>query len=126
MTVRKAPATEGEEGLLQVVDRTLGTKSFRTIILLLILSMHPVGRQILGTVGFEFPDQKKLTVAADEALKLQNNLVTIAETVKDLKSDMATVKANNAIINAKVDRLEQTFTGFQIDFNKYRKPESDK
>lgn len=125
MTVRRKPTLEGDPtdpNELQIVKWGLGTKSFRVAILVLVLSMHPMGRQLLGTFGFEFPDQRKLTIAADEAKKAQEQVSTIVQALTDIKRDVDSIKANNAILNSKVDKLEVVFTGFQVDFQHYKTP----
>lgn len=92
----------------------LGTPGFRIALLVLVISMHPVGRQFLSTFGFEFQDQRKIAQAAAAAddLHLQ---------VDQLTRSTADVQKNVEVLSAKVDRLEQSFTGFQVDFAKYRK-----
>lgn len=122
MTVKKKPTTDDAKdgAFLEVVDRTLGTKGFRLAMLALLLSMHPLGRQILGTVGFKFPDEQKITVAAEQASQSKTEIGMLVESVKELGRDVSAIKANNAILNAKVDRLDQAFTGFQVDFNRYK------
>lgn len=122
MTVRKKNKETGEitEQTVPLKDLFLGTPTFRTIIILLLLSMHPIGRQLLGTFGFEFPDQKKLTVAAEEATASKHELTAIAEDVKEMKADVAALKANNTIVNEKVDTLRSEFSGFKIDFSKWK------
>lgn len=109
--------------LLQLIT---GTGGFRILIFLFVASMHPLGRSVLGTFGFKFPDERNLVVAAEEAKSAKGEIAGIAESMKEIKADVASLKANNAIINSKVDNMEQTFRGFQIDFAKWKpqpKPE---
>lgn len=133
MTIkRKVTKADGSE---EVVDQVIpgpwgkiisGLGGYRVLLIVLIASQHPVGRQLLGTFGFEFPDQRKLTVATEEAKGAKDQLTGMAVSINDIKADVASLKANNAIINEKVDRLDKTFTGFQVDFNKWKpqtKPE---
>lgn len=126
MTIRKKNKETGEEELtkVNVWQVLLSTQGFRLVLIILVVSMHPVGRQLLGTFGFEFPDQRKLSVAAEEAKSSKAEITAISESVKEIKSDIASLKANNAIINQKVDTLDQTFRGFQIDFNKWKPKET--
>lgn len=106
-----------------VINYLLGPSGFRFLVLILVLTMHPLGRQILGTFGFEFPDQRKLTLAAEKVSVTEAQLNGLVEDVKDLKQNMLALKAGDMILNSKVDNLEHTFHGFQIDFNKW-KPET--
>ncbi len=128
MTIRK---TRTHEGKIEVVEEPihnpylrilLGTNGWKLIVIFLIATMHPVGRGLLSSLGFEFQDTKKITVAAEEAKLSKTELVTISDSIKDIKADVSSLKANNAILNSKVDNMEQTFRGFQIDWNKWRVP----
>lgn len=126
MTIKRKSKETGEieEREISLKSMFLGTPSFRTIILALILSQHPLGRQLLGTFGFEFPDQRKAAFTAEQATAAKQEIASIADTVKNIQTDVASLKANNAILNAKVDNMEQTFRGFQIDFNKWKPKET--
>ena len=125
MTIKRKNQETGETESKQVKlsDIFLGTPSFRTIIILLLVSMHPVGRQLLGTFGFEFPDQRKLTVAAAEASASKHELTQIAEDMKEMKDNLAGLKTQVSSIDKKQTDLDSTFRGFQIDFNKWRPSE---
>lgn len=129
MTVRKTQREDheviGANGKVSLINYLTGPIGFRVTILILVLSMHPVGRQLLGTFGFEFPDSRKLNVATDEASKAKNEVSAIASDVKELKTDMATIKVNNLNLTSKVDALDQSFHGFQIDFAKYQQTKKD-
>lgn len=121
MTVkRKAPDSSD----LQIVNWGVKTNTWRAAVIILILSMHPIGRQLLGTFGFEFPDQRKLSVAADEAKASRTEITQLAESAKDLRQDVAQIKANNATLNTRFDAFEQTFSGFRVDFNKWKSESS--
>lgn len=127
MTIRKTNKTTGEVTAEQVTLLGFLTSAagWRIVIVILILSMHPIGRGFLAGFGFKFPDEKLITVAAEESKVAKSEISSIADSIKDIKSDISSLKANNAILNAKVDGMEQTFRGFQIDFNKW-KPATDK
>lgn len=116
MTTKKTD----KENELQVVRWGLSTNAWRAGVMVLVLSMHPIGRQLLGTFGFEFPDQKKITQAAEQAHDVHTDVQQISIAVHDLQSDMAALKANNSILNLKVDKLSTDFVGFQVDFNKWK------
>lgn len=122
MTLKRKNEETGQVETREVAfkDLLLGTPTWRMIIIGLILSMHPIGRQLLGTFGFEFPDQRKLTVAADEAKSSKAEIAQIATTVNEIKLDLVALKVNNANLNTKVENLDQTFQGFKIDFNKWK------
>lgn len=113
-------ARRKEPGDLEIVQFGLGTKSFRVALLILVVSMHPLGRQMLATFGFEFPDQRKLTVATEESKTVTSDIKVLKDDVKELKDNMVQTKSDTAVINQKLDGLQRTFTGFTIDFDKYR------
>lgn len=113
MTVKKASLTD-------LFNNSFGTGTFRTFMLALVLSMHPIGRQLLGTFGFEFPDQKKLTVAAEQATTVKQEITGLTQQMLEVRNDLSMIKANNAAFNTKVDLLDKAFQGFQVDFAKYK------
>lgn len=118
---RKTSGTEeSSTNQLEIVKWGMSTNVFRLGLFILVLSMHPLGRQVLGTFGFKFPDERQLVVATEEAKGAKSEIASIAENVKTLTSDVASIKANNVVLNEKVDRLDKTFTGFQVDFNKWK------
>lgn len=117
MTVKKKSEDSSE---LQIVKWGIGTNGFRVVLLVLVLSMHPIGRGFLTGFGFQFPDQKKLEEATKETTALTFNVKGLTESMHDVQNDIQAIKANNAILNSKVDSLDQTFTGFRVDFQKYR------
>ncbi len=97
-----------------------GVGFFRTAILVLVLSMHPIGRQLLGTFGFEFPDQKKLNVAAEQASTVKQDLAGFQTSVNQLQTDFNAIKLNMNNVNNKVDMLDHSFQGFQVDFERFK------
>lgn len=109
MTIRKKDTGENE-----IVKWGLGTNTFRTALLVLVLSQHPLGRQILGTVGFKFPDEQKIAKVEEKADGVNAQTAEMAKDIAALKTD---VKA----IATKVDSLDIRFHGFEVDFDKYRK-----
>lgn len=123
MTVRHKKE-DGQESMT-LVKWGMTTNVFRSAILILVLSMHPLGRQVLGTFGFKFPDEQKLTLAADQAKDIRSDISTLQKDVAELKETVPRMAANNAIINSKLDRLETTITGFQVDFAKWKPQPKD-
>lgn len=135
--------TKHKDGKVEVVEEEitnpwlkllLSTHGWRVVIILLLASMHPMGRSFLSGFGFDWQDTKKINVAAEEAKSSKTELVQISDAIKEMRADVATVKANNAVLNTKVDvlgekqtALEQTFRGFQIDWSKWKvEPEKQK
>lgn len=129
MTIRKHRVKDGE--VTEVVEEEirnpwlrllLGQNGWKLIIVILIFSQHPIGRGILSSLGFDWQDTKKINVATEQTKEAKNELTQISDSVREIRSDVATLKANNAIINEKFDNMKQEFQGFKIDFNKW-KPE---
>lgn len=137
MTIRRKQVKEnGEVELVESpitnpwLRLILSQHGWRLIIILLIATMHPVGRSFLAGFGFEFQDTRKIAVAAENADAAKQELTTISDSIKEIKLDVASLKANNAILNTKVDAigekqgaLELKFSGFQIDFSKWKPQE---
>lgn len=125
MTVKKTNKATGEVSTenVSMLGLLLGTGGFRIVITVLILSMHPIGRGFLAGFGFKFPDEKLIVTAAEESKTAKSEITSISDALKEIRSDVSSLKANNAIINSKVDSMEQTFRGFQIDFNKWKPQE---
>lgn len=121
MTVKRHHTKEGDPTTnLEIVKWGMSTNVFRMVLLIFVFSMHPLGRQVLGTFGFKFPDEQKLIVATDEAKGLRSDVEVLKSDVKDLRDTARSVRDNNTIINNKLDELSRTFVGFQIDFNKWK------
>lgn len=122
MTIRNK-----EFGVKDVTQWATGTHGFRILLLILVLSMHPIGRGLLSSFGFKFPDEQKITVAAEQAFavktdvtKVQLSVDEIRKDVDGLKQDASQQRANYAIINTKLDKLSTDFGGFQIEFRKHQ------
>lgn len=140
MTIRRKKTTA--DGEVEVIESPitnpwlrllLSTHGWRLVILLMILSMHPLGRGILAVVGFEFPDTRKIAVAAENANATKAELTTISDAVREIRADVTNLKASNSILQTKVDgvsekqtALELKVTGFQVDWNKWRPKEEPK
>lgn len=113
-------ARRKETGEMELIPG-MGTKSFRVALLMLVISMHPLGRQILGTVGFKFPDEQKLVVATEKAADTSKDTQQLKEDVKDLKDAILRITASSLIINTKLDDVGKTIGGFKIDLDDLRK-----
>lgn len=110
MTVRRK--NNNEEGVLEFGK---WPKVIIYAILISSLGSNPVGQQILKLGGITGP-------AVEQTQALQNDIQTLKADAKEIRLDIGSVKANNAILNSKVDDFKTTLTGFKIDFDKYKKP----
>lgn len=122
---RKTPEGKDEIVKVSLLRMALGQEGFRLALIILVFSMHPVGRSVLSSFGFKFPDEQKIAVVATEAQGAKNELSQLSagvlklhEDVDAVKDDVAALKANFAITNNKLDKLSVDFTGFQVTFNK--------
>lgn len=127
MTVRKTKHRDGE--VTEVVEEEirnpwlrllLGQNGWKIILIVLILSQHPIGRGVLSSLGFDWQDTKKINVATEQTKEAKTEISQISEAVKEIRADVTTLKANNAIVNEKVDNLKSEFQGFKIDFGKWK------
>lgn len=92
----------GEEFQLQT---PWTTKGFRTVLVVLVASMHPVGREILNKLGFDIPRDPGIAMS------------------KDLKSINSRLDELNDKIDAtdvKVTSLTKRFGTFEVDFSNYK------
>lgn len=133
MTIRRRKTKP--DGEVEIVEEKLSNPwlqlilsqhGWRLVIIILLATMHPLGRSFLAGFGFEFQDTRKISVAAEEAKASKAEITAIADSVKEIRSDVANLKANNAIMNEKVDNLKLEFQGFKVDWAKWKKPEETK
>lgn len=106
MTVKRE---NGEK--MEVLSWGPGTKAYRLVLLGAVLAATPIGQNILNQIGIKTPVADQL-----DAMKLQ---------IMDVKSDVARLKEDVATVKAQENKLDIAFTGFQIDFNKYRAIQKD-
>lgn len=116
MTIRRK-----DDGSSSILKWGAKESSYRIAVFFLVLSMHPLGRQVLGTFGFKFPDEQKLNVAAEVSTATQAQLIDISKDVNKLKDDVKGLTAKVDTVDHKVESTNLQFIGFQIDFEKYRK-----
>lgn len=88
------------------------TKSFRLAVVVLIASMHPVGRELLNAAGFKIPRDPGIVA---EEVKHQTSIQTetVTQQITDLSKKVDTLTTNMA-------DAERRFTGFQLDFERYK------
>jgi hypothetical protein len=87
----------------------------------LVLSQHPLGRQLLGTFGFKYPDEQKLVVATEKASDNEKRMEMMMSSVKDMQESLALLRADRAMTQAKLEELGKTVSGFRIDLDEFRK-----
>lgn len=102
MTVRR----KDDEALVEV-GWGMKTKAYRLVLLGVAFGATPMGQNLLNNVGVKTPVMQELTELRAE--------------VASVKSDVAHLKEDVAAVRGKSDKLEISFTGFQVDFDKFRK-----
>lgn len=102
MTVKRKDTGEVEE----LVWGTK-TKAYRLVLLGAVLAATPIGQNILNSVGIKTPVMTEITEVKAE--------------VAAVKADVARLKDDVAAVKKETNELKMSFTGFQVDFDKYRK-----
>lgn len=110
MTVRRRNDELGVEEL----SWGKGTKAYRLILLGGVLAATTPGQNLFNAVGVKTP-------VVQEIVELRSELQAVKADVGHLKEDVAAVKVDVAAVKTKADKLEVSFTGFQVDFEKFRK-----
>lgn len=94
--------------------------TFRTSLLVLVLSATPFGQQVLKNFGIHSP-------AGQEVNDVQKVVDSIRKDIADVKADVAGVKNQVGSLKEEVgavaqqaNRLAVEFTGFRVDFDKYK------
>lgn len=101
-------ARRNDNGDLEVIKIGGNTYTYRAILILILLSLTPVGNGIWSLMGMSAPNgtgpnsnvEKRLTT-------VETKVDAVEEKVEDIRSDVAEIKYR--------------FTGFLVDFDKYRK-----
>jgi len=106
MTVRRRN-DDGDE-----VQVTVSRKLIYGVVAL-IASGTPPGQAFLAICGLKSP-------AAQEVNDVQKTADSIRTDIALVKSDVASLKSDVAAVKTKQDNFEIRFTGFQIDFDKYK------
>ena len=96
MTARRKP--DSEEIILRMDGKTL---TFRSMLILMVMSATPFGQTLLATWGISSPS----TLAASKA---HEDIEAVRKDVAELKSDVGNLKL-------KVDKIEYRVTGFAFD-----------
>ena len=122
MTVRRKPETDEWE-----LKNNWTTRGFRIALLILVASMHPVGRDILHGLGFNIPRDPgvvslEITKQLEEVKATQGAGRKVQEEVKE---ELARTNRNLGERLDKTDlavkELSSKFSMFEVDFSKYRK-----
>lgn len=109
MTARKR--TTGEEFQF---NWGKGTVTFRTALLLMVAAATPPGQQVLKNFGILAP-------GAANVAEMQSSIENVRRDVAALTADVAALKTDVAAGKSKIDKLDVAVTGFQVDFEKYKK-----
>jgi len=102
MTVRRKPDTDEFQ-----VRPDKQAISFRLIIVVAVCSMHPLGQQMLTTMGFTLP-------ASSAALH---------KAVAELTTNLAQVRAELAAVKHDISTVKNQMTSFEVNFDKHKVPQ---
>lgn len=123
MTVRRKDTGEVEELLWGPK-----TKAYRLVLLGAALAATPFGQSLLNNVGVRTPVMAEVVTLTDKVAGVSDKVVTVTFDVSKLKDDLskvkddiAAVKVDTAAVKSEQANFKQVFSGFQVDFDKYRK-----
>lgn len=118
MTARRKTDASGDEQLTITYGKW--TQSLRVTTLCGVFLATPFGANLLKALGVSSPAAEQTINIQKDVKDVKDQVSGLAKDVTEFSKDIASIKANNTIINEKVDRLDQTFTGFKVDFNRFR------
>lgn len=84
------------------------TRSFRVALIILVASMHPVGREWLNALGFKIP--RDAGIVADEVNK----------TLAELAGRQMSLEKKLDDMTSKVVDVDRRFYQFEVDFERYK------
>lgn len=114
-------ARRKDDGELEMVSWGNGTKAYRLVLLGAVLAATPIGQNILNSVGIKTPVASELAALSTELAVVKADIAAVKTDVGGVKNDVAKLKDDVKAVKEKSDKFEATFTGFQIDFDKFRK-----
>lgn len=115
MTVRKKSTGEEFE-----IPFGKGTITFRTLLLVLVLSATPMGQQLLKNFGIQTPAQQDTGEMQKAVEVIRFDLAAVKQDIAGVKSDVSAVKLEVDKMKAQSERMQLELTGFRVDFDKYK------
>lgn len=101
MTAKRKP-----NGELEVVHPGISAQTFRYALLALVLTMHPLGRQALRSLGFELPEPPP-------AVELTKKVDQLSIAVDEVARRLEKTEQNTLSLSARFER-------FDVDFQRFR------
>lgn len=112
-------AKRNADGVLEIVKQGFGTQTFRVALLAALVSQTPIADGVWSTFGMESLSVRIARMT--ETVKTATDEVTnVKSDINLIKTDIKDLRANAAINAARLDGIEQSFTGFRVDFQKYQ------
>lgn len=115
----RAEKDENSDGQI-VVKYDRKDNTIRYAILFAALSATPFGQQILKNIGIAAPATEQVSNVEVKLDRVAKDLATLADESRSNVKSVAELKANLGELKAKADKLETSFVGFQVDFDKHR------
>lgn len=116
MTIRRK-----DEGTLEEIGWGKATKVYRWVLLGAVLAATPVGNNLLNLIGIKTPVAAELAALSSDVAAVKSDTAALKLDVAHLKEDVTTLKIKSDKLENQTSTLQLAFTGFQIDFDKYRK-----
>lgn len=114
--IRRKRTAEGAEEI--EIPWSKGTLTFRSLLMLLVVSATPMGQQMLKNLGIYAP-------MTENVGQLHKDVEGMRTDVTGLKADILGIKADMKAMGDKNQILEMKVTGFLVDFDKYRKQKQE-
>lgn len=108
-------------GDLEEVKPSFTTSGFRWALIVLVVSMHPVGRALLAQMGFVLPDQAGEKRLQEEVQLVKADIAEARKEISGVKSDVGAVKADVAAVKSDVQGFSIRLSGFQLDMDRFKK-----
>lgn len=116
MTVRRKDDDSTEE-----VSWGKGTKAYRFVLLGAALAATPMGQNMLNSFGIKTPVVQEIVDLRSDLAAVKVDVGHLKEDIASVKTEVTQVKTDVAAVKTKSDRLDVAFTGFEVDFQKFRK-----
>ncbi len=102
-----------KEPVLESVDISKGTITFRTALMLMIFAATPPGQQVLKNFGLTSPPN-------EGAGAIQKEIETVRIDVAEVKRDVSEVKKDVSGVKDQATKLESGFNKFSVDLDRFR------
>lgn len=110
-------ARRRDNGELEVVKMGPFNFTYRSLLVVLVLSITPLGDRMWEQMGLE---RTMKTVNAGPIAEIKREVRLLHDDVDALREDAGVVKTDVRSTRVSVNALQQQFAVFDVDFKKYR------